>query len=778
MQRVGAPTLQTPARHVVAITPDWADPLSWLPVLSAHIAWTPLDADACLVLDARGAGDSAPAVREVVALACDYLAEEEDFAEVLLLEDEVDLERTGVIMVEDARGLIEALGLRPRVLRGSAALVVAHARWAKAVHDLARDRMARDRFERTPAPDASGKPLVTVRIPTYGAAELLIERALPSALNGSYRNLEVLVASDGPQPHARAAVGAVRDKRVRYLELPERPAYASGARAFWQTAGIHAINSALDAARGDFIAPLDHDDAFTHEHVAHLLEGFERTSADFVFGAGMAERADRTWMKIGSMPLRHGHVLHGAVMYSKRLAHLRYDADCWLLSEPGDWNLWRRIAQIGARVVHLAEPIIMHFSEASSMKGRDRRERPDEVAEDVMATGARRLLEIVSSRHGAWIAGESAIESTAPRAASAPDASRRLAMLDTMFPWRGSGFRFNEAVEVLRRRPDTVFFSQHRTPEQFNRAVHPLSDFNHLAAEFGITDVHAVFVNFVVGLLGLDGDPRARTVGEVVRGVSILSTLRENHIRFHGTLYPGGGLVPDTAPTLLREIAARSATVFSNTAEILDAVPEAVRVPVPMETEFYAFRDRQPGDILRLVFAADRKPRKGLDTALAALALLGPSVHLDIVGPHEREDAMPPDRTTLHGWLPPDQLRDVYWDADVFISPVRAEAAGLPDEGGVVDGFPTTAASEALASGLALISSNPRGEDWLLRSGEHYLEVPVADPQALAAAITHLAEVPAERQRLARAGAERLREVGDVRAVVAAKLAAMGLDGS
>ena len=77
---------------------------------------------------------------------------------------------------------------------------------------------------------------------------------------------------------------------------------------------------------------------------------------------------------------------------------------------------------------------------------------------------------------------------------------------------------------------------------------------------------------------------------------------------------------------------------------------------------------------------------------------------------------------------------------------------------------------------MALISSNPRGEDWLLRSGEHYLENPIADPQALAEAIVALANDPAERARLAWAGAERLREAGDVRTVVAAKLAAMGLD--
>jgi glycosyltransferase involved in cell wall biosynthesis len=776
MPRVNGSGLHTSARDIVAVAPEWAAPLSWLPILSAYVAWVPRDADTCLCLDARTAGESAPAVRDMVLRACEYLAQREDFAEVLLVEEDIDLEAAGATLVRTRDELVQRLGLRTRPLRGSAALVAAHARWAKALHDMVRDRWDRERLERSPALTPGREPLVTVRIPTYGPVEPLLEVALPSVLNGSHRNVEVLVSSDGPQPHARAAVEAIRDPRVRYLELPERPRYATGAKAFWQTAGIFAINHALDEARGDFIAPLDHDDAFTRAHVQHMLEGYEQSHADFLFGSGMAELSDGTWVRVGGMPLREGHVLHGSVMYSRRLAHMRYDPHSWLLDEPGDWNLWRRMAQIGARVVHVDEPVIMHFGEGSSMQGRAKRERPEEVAEDILTTSAAELLAIASPAHGAWVEGESAIEAPARHAAAARDGERRLAMLDTTFPWRGSGFRFNEAAEILRLRPDTVFFSQHRTPEPFDRAVHPLSDFAAVAGELGITDVHAVFTHFVTGLLGLDADPRARTVGNVIHGVSIREALEEHGIRLHATLYPGGGLMPTTDKGLLREIARRSATVFSNTAEILDVIPDAVRVPVPMQTTFYEFRERPARPGLRLVFAADDKPRKGLDTALAALAELD-DVHLDVVGPHRPHlAAMPADRVTLHGWLEPDALREVYWNADVFISPVRAEGPdATPSERGVVDGFPTTAASEALCSGCALISSNPRRESWLLRDGEHYLEVPVADPPALAAAIRRLADDPAERRRLAAAGAARLREVGDARAVVAAKLEAMGL---
>jgi hypothetical protein len=95
----------------------------------------------------------------------------------------------------------------------------------KHVLDAAHARLDRWRYDSAPEPPAHGEPLVTVRIAIWGDVTPLLTVALPSVLNGSWPNVEVLVCSDGPQPHARAALEAHPDPRVRYLELPERPSY-------------------------------------------------------------------------------------------------------------------------------------------------------------------------------------------------------------------------------------------------------------------------------------------------------------------------------------------------------------------------------------------------------------------------------------------------------------------------------------------------------------------------------------------------------------------------
>lgn len=771
--------LDTTAGTVLSFAPRWQEPLSWLAVLALYVTSAPADTDCCLCLDAREPDVPAEAVREMVTTAAEYLAEGRVYPDLLLVEEPIELERLAE-PVAGADALAERLTLRPRRLLDDPREVVLHARWVKRILDAVQAELDRARFEASPFPRLEDEPLVTVRIPTYGDPALLRSRALPSVLNGRYRNLEVLVCSDGPQPATRAAVEDIGDPRVRYLELPARPSYPRLPMAFWQTAGIFALNHLLDEARGAVIAPLDHDDAFTVDHVDVLLHGLRAAHADFVHAQGVMEMANATWMVLGGHPLRHGHVVHGAVGYGPRLRHMRYDPHSWLIDEPGDWNLWRRMRATGAHLVHLPAPIVLHFAEGSSREGRaaDPARVVEDTAADVLDTSAAALLEVASAARGCRLeAAEGRARASRPRRGALAPAQRRLAILDTRFPLPLSGFRWHEAIAMLELRPDTAFFALEPTDEPWPRPVYRVDEFAGLVDALGITDVYSVFLNATLGFLGLHGKPGARGVVAVPAAASVADVLRTRGLRLHAVLYPGGGLIPGTSPEVLRGVAERSATVFSNVPEVLDAVPSARRSAVPTATDFYAFRPRERAGTFSVVFAAADNPRKGLDTVASALALLDERFHLHVVGPHERHlHLLPAGRFTYHGWLAPAELREVYWTADAFASPVRPEAEGAAvGEEGLIDGFPTTAAADALASGCCLVSANPRGEHWLLEPDRHYLEIPGRDPEALAKALRRLAADRDVRDRLAAAGAARVRERMDVQTVAAEKLAAMGL---
>src|SRR5271165_4177347 len=102
-------------------------------------------------------------------------------------------------------------------------------------------------------------------------------------------------------------------------------------------------------ARGTFLAPLCHDDAFTEDHISALLSAMADTRSDLAHGQVLMERHSGPWHTLGKETLEHGHVTHGACLYSGRLRHMPLDPECWVLGEPGDWNLIRRVTSIGAK---------------------------------------------------------------------------------------------------------------------------------------------------------------------------------------------------------------------------------------------------------------------------------------------------------------------------------------------------------------------------------------------------------------------------------------------
>lgn len=103
-------------------------------------------------------------------------------------------------------------------------------------------------------------PLISVIIPTLNRPDLLMERALSSALGQSYPNLEVLVIVDGPDAGTQAALSRVRDPRLRLHTLSVNSG-PSDAR-----------NTGVRLSRGEWIALLDDDDEWLPDKLARQLE--------------------------------------------------------------------------------------------------------------------------------------------------------------------------------------------------------------------------------------------------------------------------------------------------------------------------------------------------------------------------------------------------------------------------------------------------------------------------------------------------------------------------
>jgi glycosyltransferase involved in cell wall biosynthesis len=121
---------------------------------------------------------------------------------------------------------------------------------------------------------------VSVVIPTRNRPEL-VRRAVESVLAQTYRNFEIIVVIDGPDPETESALRAFNDLRLRVLALPESLG-GSGAR-----------NAGVAASTGEWIAFLDDDDEWLPEKISRQIAIADAsTAADPIVVTRLIARKD------------------------------------------------------------------------------------------------------------------------------------------------------------------------------------------------------------------------------------------------------------------------------------------------------------------------------------------------------------------------------------------------------------------------------------------------------------------------------------------------------
>jgi len=127
--------------------------------------------------------------------------------------------------------------------------------------------------------DHDGRPLISVVVPTHNRAEL-VERALHSVLQQTYRHLELIVVDDGSEDETptKLAKLAASDPRVKII-TNGHPLGGGAAR-----------NRGLEEARGEYVAYLDDDDVWFPEK----LERQHRLAPYYSVVGCLSAAADRS----------------------------------------------------------------------------------------------------------------------------------------------------------------------------------------------------------------------------------------------------------------------------------------------------------------------------------------------------------------------------------------------------------------------------------------------------------------------------------------------------
>lgn len=198
---------------------------------------------------------------------------------------------------------------------------------------------------------------VTIGIPCYQQAQYLPE-AIESALNQTYKDIEVVVVNDGSLDNTKEIIE--RYPKVRFINQVNK-GLAS------------ARNTAIMNMRGQYFLPLDADDILLPECVQELVRVAKATDADVVapslrtFGTSnetiilMAAPTIidfRTANRIGYFSMIKRNVLQEVGGYSPK-----YD----ILGGWEDYALWFDLLFRGKKIVTVPQPLVLYRTKEDSM---------------------------------------------------------------------------------------------------------------------------------------------------------------------------------------------------------------------------------------------------------------------------------------------------------------------------------------------------------------------------------------------------------------------------
>jgi glycosyltransferase involved in cell wall biosynthesis len=221
--------------------------------------------------------------------------------------------------------------------------------------------------ERAQLPDCrlEGRPaqsLVSVIVPTRHRPTLL-QRALESVFRQTWRELEVVVIVDGPDPGTIAVLQTIDDPRLRVI-VNAQSLTAAGAR-----------NAGMDRARGDWIAFLDDDDEWLPQKLAKQLAYAEARGPALITCLSRVETPAESFVRPqviydNLLPIdeylfdrrspfaRRGFIQTSSYLLPRELCHdLRFRTD----TPHDDWDFLLRLLKLKAVRVETVPEILVNL---------------------------------------------------------------------------------------------------------------------------------------------------------------------------------------------------------------------------------------------------------------------------------------------------------------------------------------------------------------------------------------------------------------------------------
>lgn len=150
--------------------------------------------------------------------------------------------------------------------------------------------------------------LVSVVMPVYNAAPYL-QKAVESILSQTYQNIELIIIDDGSTDDSMALIRNFKDKRIQRIEFNENKGI------------VEALNTGMQAAKGEFIARMDADDISLSNRIAQQVNYLQKNKNVGILGTqyqainGKSRKLPLTHQEICWHLLNASPFVHPSVMF-------------------------------------------------------------------------------------------------------------------------------------------------------------------------------------------------------------------------------------------------------------------------------------------------------------------------------------------------------------------------------------------------------------------------------------------------------------------------------
>jgi len=212
-------------------------------------------------------------------------------------------------------------------------------------------------------------PLVSVIIATYNRAEY-IKKAINSALEQTYKNIEIIIVDDGSKDSTKEVINPyIKEKKIKYI-------YQNNAGS------LKARDNGIRAAGGNYIAVLDSDDYWCDNRKLEKQIIFLENSPSYVLaGGGMIlidennKEADKYLFPEKDKDIRKSILVknvfvHSSVVFKKE-SWQKVNGYCGR-EKPfvHDWSFWLELGKLG-KFYNFQEYFVKYIKGTQNSGGRN-----------------------------------------------------------------------------------------------------------------------------------------------------------------------------------------------------------------------------------------------------------------------------------------------------------------------------------------------------------------------------------------------------------------------